>query len=280
MTNITTGDDDDLLVLAARLAVSAGEQARDGRRGVGVQHTTTKSSAIDLVTEFDRAAERLIVDGILVSRPHDGIVGEEGSDRMGTSGVVWFIDPIDGTTNFVYDLPGWAVSVAACRQQPGDNSFDATRTVAGAVFVPATGELFTARKGHGAHLNGRAITCSTTADLATALVATGLAYRLERRAQQIERLSRVAMATRDLRRMGAAAVDLCYVGAGRLDAYYEQWLSPWDMAAGELIAREAGCLSTGLDGSGPDGRGPAVPDGVLVANPSIIDEMSHLLSPP
>ena len=252
----------ELLTLASTLAVQAGGMIRSARQ-LGTPDASTKSSDVDMVTEFDRAAERLIVDGLIASRPSDGIIGEEGSSRSGTTGVVWHIDPIDGTTNFLYALPGYAVSIGAIDQQG---------PLLGAVYIPATSELFTAIRGGGAFLNGHRIHCSLTTELRLALVATGLAYMPQRRAVQMDRLARVCLATRDIRRLGAASVDLCYVAAGRLDAYFEEWLSSWDMAAGELIAREAGCLSGSING------GSARPESLLVANPHLFEPMVTLLN--
>jgi len=154
-----------LTALAAHLAVEAGAMVRDGRRH-GVNDVHTKSTATDMVTEYDRASERLIVDGLLGERPDDGIVGEEGTSRPGTSGVRWLVDPIDGTTNFLYGLPGYSVSIAAATDEG---------TQAAAVYVPATEELFTATLGAGARLNGQPIHPSTTTEVARALVATGFA---------------------------------------------------------------------------------------------------------
>ena len=256
-------DDAELLALASRLAVHAGTTTATGRRERGVQAADTKSTATDMVTEFDRAAEELIVGGLRAARPHDGIVGEEGTDTVGTSGVDWLVDPIDGTTNFLYGLPGWAVSIAA-------RSSGGTRV--GAVYVPATDELFTARVGHGAHLNGEPIACSATTDVALALVATGFGYQPERRRVQAVRVAGLLPRVRDLRRFGAASVDLCHVAAGRVDAYYEQWLGPWDIAAGELIAREAGCLTGSLTG------GPPSPASLLVANPHVFAPLVELIT--
>ena len=213
-----------------------------------------------MVTEFDTASEHLIVDAISTARPHDTIVGEEGTDKVGTSGVSWLIDPVDGTTNFLYGLPGYAVSIAA--SLTGDH-----RAAVGAVYVPATDELFAAIEGRGATVNGRPIRCSTTLELSQALVATGFAYHPDRRAAQAVRLAALLPRIRDVRRLGAAAPDLCYVAAGRLDAYFEEHLGPWDLAAGELIAREAGCRTGSLDG------GPARPSSVIVASPSVFDPL-------
>ena len=175
-------DDGALLALATTLAVQAGRTVREGRKERGVATAATKSTATDMVTEFDKASEELIVGGILAARPHDGIVGEEGTDATGTSGVDWLIDPIDGTTNFLYDLPGWAVSIAA-------RTAEGTRV--GVVYLPVTDELFTARAGHGAHLNGVPIGCSATTDLGLALVATGFSYSPQRRAVQAARVAQL-----------------------------------------------------------------------------------------
>jgi myo-inositol-1(or 4)-monophosphatase len=252
----------ELGALASRLSVAAGHLVCEGRKG-GVRSASTKSSDTDVVTEFDRASERLIVDGIRSQRPDDAIVGEEGTDDAGPSGIRWLIDPIDGTTNFLYDLPGYAVSVAA---------LDATGAIAGAVYLPVTDELFTATAGGGALLNGLPIRCSTTASLQQALVATGFSYLVERRRDQAERIAQVIPRVRDIRRLGAAAPDLCYLAAGRLDAYYEQWLGPWDYAAGELIARESGCRTGRFDG------GPVGDTELLATNAGLFDDMVELLA--
>ncbi|CAN5530100.1 inositol monophosphatase family protein [soil metagenome] len=255
-------DRDELLALASKLALAAGNSARDGRAERGIEATSTKSSVTDMVTEFDNASEALIVDGLRAARPDDAIIGEEGTNSTGSSGVSWLVDPIDGTTNFLYDLPGWAVSIAAA---------SANGTEVGVVYVPTTNELFTAAAGAGAFLNGRPIHCSNTDDLALSLIATGFSYQIERRRTQARRLAAMLPRVRDLRRFGAAAPDLCYVAAGRVDAYFEQWLGPWDLAAGELIAREAGCRTGALDG------GPARPDSVLAANPAIYPALHALI---
>ncbi|HNJ98221.1 MAG TPA: inositol monophosphatase family protein [Ilumatobacteraceae bacterium] len=254
--------DEELLALASRLAVQAGTMAREGRRK-GVTAAATKSTATDMVTEFDKASEELIVGGLRAARPDDGIVGEEGTDQPGTTGIDWLVDPIDGTTNFLYGLPGWAVSIAAR---------DATGARVGAVYVPATDELFTARAGHGAHLNGEQIQPTTTTELGLALVATGFSYSARRRADQAARVAQLLPQVRDIRRGGAAATDLCHVAAGRVDAYFEQWLGPWDLAAGALIAREAGCTVSALDGS------EIRPDSVLVAAPGVHGAMRDLIT--
>ncbi|MEY4339481.1 MAG: hypothetical protein RLZ14_1331 [Actinomycetota bacterium] len=253
---------DELLRLATELAVKAGRMVAAGRAEHGIADAGSKSSATDVVTEFDRASERLIVGGILDARPNDGIVGEEGTSTTGTSGVDWLVDPIDGTTNFLYDLPGWAVSIAAAT---------ADGTEMGVVYVPTTDELFTAVRGRGALLDGRPIRCSATDDLGLALVATGFSYLPERRALQAARIAALLPHVRDLRRVGAAATDLCSLAAGRVDVYFEEYLGPWDMAAGALIAAEAGCRMGGLDG------GEARPRSVLGATPALFDAVQRMV---
>jgi fructose-1,6-bisphosphatase/inositol monophosphatase family enzyme len=208
----------------------------------------TKTSVTDLVTDMDRASERTIVDGILAHRPHDAVVGEEGSDRSGTTGVRWIIDPIDGTTNYVYGHPGFAVSIAA---EWTDAATGRAEALVGVVADPLHDEVFTAVAGGGAFRNGEPIRCSAATELRHALVATGFSYESERRFRQAGVLTQVLPAVRDIRRMGAASVDLCSVACGRVDAYYERGLKPWDFAAGALVAREAGALVTDLDGGDP-----------------------------
>ena len=252
---------DELLDLASQLASAAGHLAAEGRRR-GTPTGDTKSTATDMVTEWDRASERVIVDGLRAERPDDGLIGEEGSTAQGTSGIGWLIDPIDGTTNFMHALPGWAVSIAAV---------DGDGALVGVVYVPSHDEMFTAARGRGAACNGRPIRCGTLADPATALVATGFSYDPARRAVHTARLVHVLPHVRDIRRLGAASVDLCHAAMGRVDAYVEEWLGPWDVAAGELIAREAGCRTGDLEG------GPARPQQVLVANPALFEPLAALL---
>ncbi|MEP7046020.1 MAG: inositol monophosphatase family protein [Ilumatobacteraceae bacterium] len=252
----------ELCELASRLAVAAGDLVFEGRKN-GLTSISTKSSDTDVVTEFDRASEVLIVDGLRAERPDDAVVGEEGTDDAGRSGIRWLIDPIDGTTNYQYDLPGYAVSIAALTED---------QSLAGAVYIPSSRELFTAVAGGGALLDGKPIHCSTTSSLQQALVATGFSYQIERRREQAARMVEIIPRIRDIRRLGAAAPDLCHLAAGRLDVYFEQWLGPWDWAAGELIAREAGCRTGRFDGS-PVGQGQ-----VLAANPALFEQMVELLA--
>jgi len=230
----------ELLDLATSLAVQAAELLVDGLSRVRTS-VDTKSTGTDMVTEMDRASEALIVAGILAVRPDDGIVGEEGTDRPGTSGIRWVVDPVDGTTNYLYGLPGFAVSIAAEIEGGG--------VVAGVVADPLHRDVFTATRGGGSYRNGAAMTGPTETRLGHALVATGFSYEPARRERQAEVLHHVLPRVRDIRRMGAAAVDLCSVAAGRVDAFYEKGLQPWDYAAGALIAQEAGVVVADLDGN-------------------------------
>lgn len=251
-----------LLQVASELARQAGTMALLGRRG-GLIDVQTKTTTTDMVTEFDRASELLVVKGLSKYRPDDGIVGEEGASVAGTSGITWYIDPIDGTTNFLYDLPNWAVSLGAT---------DEFGPLAGVVYIPAVDELFTAVRGGGAHLNGIPIRCNTTTDLSQALVCTGFSYSPAQRTIQAQRVSRMIHLVRDIRRFGAAAIDLCYVACGRLDAYFEENLYPWDIVAGDLIAREAGCRSGNFHGQAVS------PAQVLVAVPALFDDLVTLIT--
>ena len=251
-----------LLGLARAVALEAADLVCRARRS-GPVAATTKSTVTDMVTEYDRASERLIVDRLLAARPDDGILGEEGADTAGSSGIRWLIDPIDGTTNYLYGLPGYAVSIAAHDQDGG---------LVGVVAVPTTDELFAGLRGGGATCNGQPIRCSDRRDLATSLVATGFSYDPDRRRQHAERIARLIDKVRDIRRLGAAAVDLCSVASGRVDAYVEQHLQPWDLAAGAIIATEAGCRLGSLDG------GPITPESTLAATPAIFDALVELIA--
>ena len=247
--------------LAVDAATTAADLLLDGlheRRA----RVDTKSTGTDMVTEMDQASEQLLTDALLAARPDDGILGEEGTDRPGTSGVRWVIDPLDGTTNYLYRLPGFAVSVAA--EVEG-------ATVVGVVVDPMHGHVYAATRGGGARRDGAAIRCSDQDDLATALVATGFAYDPARRGRQAAVLAEVLPRIRDIRRLGAAAVDLCLVASGVVDAYFERGLAPWDHAAGALIAAEAGAVVGHLDG------GPPSSDFAMAAAPGIDGAFRDLL---
>lgn len=248
---------DELMDLASRLAQSVGGVVR-ALRETGVDVTATKSSEVDVVTAADREAERLIVSGLRERRPGDGILGEEGSSVGDETGITWVIDPIDGTVNYLYGLSAYAVSIAATiPAEPGEAgaTADGRRAVAGAVYLPVTDELFAARVGGGATLNGVGLDGPREVPLSAALVATGFGYTVERRTEQAEVVRQLIPRVRDIRRIGSAAADLCFLAAGWLDGYYERGLQPWDYAAGVLIARESGAAVLG----GQDRADPGEP---------------------
>lgn len=232
-----------LVGLARRVALAAGELlvASNGtaERRVLARGATRKSSRTDLATDADRASEALVRSAILAERPNDAILGEEEGETSGGSGLTWIVDPLDGTTNFVYGFPAWAVSIAVA---------DEDGVVAGVVVDPLRGETFEATRGGGAFMNGERLAVADPPGLAEALVGTGFAYSADRRRLQAALLPEVLPAVRDIRRAGAAALDLCWVAAGRLDAYYEAGLNPWDLAAGLLVATEAGARHAELEG--------------------------------
>ena len=252
----------DLLALAVELATAAGRLVADGRRR-GLHDVQVKSTSTDVVTEYDRAAEVAIVAGLTAARPDDAIVGEEGTARAGTTGLAWHIDPIDGTTNFLYDLPQYGVSIGVT---------DADGPVAGVVCAPALGEVYTATRGGGAFCNGEPVRVNRIDRVDQALVATGFNYHADRRARQARVAATLLPQVRDIRRLGAASLDLCFVACGRVDAYYEEWLNSWDMTAGELIAREAGALSSDFAG------GPVRPEQLLVSAPGVMVPLRELLA--
>lgn len=233
-----------LLPLAWRAAREAGAFLRDERpASLAIE---AKSTATDAVTAMDRGAEARIVGTIAAERPEDGILGEEGGERAGTTGVRWVVDPLDGTVNYLARLPMWGVSIGV--------EVDGV-TEAGVVVAPALREAYVAVRGAGAWaLDGdepaqaEAIAASAVRDPAMALVATGFGYDPRRREAQADAVRAIIGRVRDVRRLGAASVDFCWTARGRIDAYYEWGLQPWDIAAGALIAREAGCVVTPLAG--------------------------------
>lgn len=255
---------DELVDLACAAARSAGAFLRDERpRELEV---TAKSSPTDVVTQMDRAAEERLIRMILGARPADGVLGEEGGERPGTSSVRWIVDPLDGTTNYLYGIPLWSVSVGV--EAAGE-------VVAGAVCAPELGSMYAARRGGGAweesHGTRSALRASSVTELSQALLSTGFGYDSEQRRRQAQSLVSVAPRVRDVRRLGSAAIDLCWVAAGRTDAYVESRLHPWDVAAGALIAREAGAVVIGDDD-------PVEAPFVLASAPGIADEVTSLLS--
>jgi myo-inositol-1(or 4)-monophosphatase len=257
-----SADPVDLCELAHTVAADAGRFLLDR---MGAVADTTKSSPTDYVTDVDRSTEKLIVDALRSERPHDSFEGEEGTrvegaDGTDREGVRWIVDPIDGTTNFVYGHPGFTVSIAA--------EIDGT-TVAGVVFDPVHDQLFEASIGSGARCNGAPISPRPTTELSRALVATGFSYSSSRRAEQTRELGMILPRIGDIRRMGSAAADLCSVALGRVDAYWETDLNEWDIAAGSLIAAESGAVVR-AQRSGDD-------DLTLAAAPGIADGLIALV---
>ncbi|MGW0465917.1 inositol monophosphatase family protein [Streptomyces sp. NPDC003027] len=251
----------ELLGLALEAARRAGALLRDGRPD-DLAVARTKSSPIDVVTEMDIAAEKLITGFLGEHRPDDGFLGEEGAASPGSSGVRWVIDPLDGTVNYLYGLPTWAVSIAA--ERDGE-------TVVGVVEAPMRRETYRAVLGGGAYAGDRRLVCRPAAPLEQSLISTGFAYVQTVRAHQADVAQRLIPRVRDIRRGGSAAIDLCDVAAGRLDAYYERGLNPWDLAAGDLIAREAGARTGGRPGEPPTG------ELAVAGSPGVFEPLQSLL---
>ena len=238
------------------------------RRRAHVDVAATKSSVVDVVTEVDIAAEELLRSRIAELRPGDGVLGEEQADTASTTGITWVVDPIDGTVNYLYGLPHYSVSVAAVsgNPKPGEWTLEA-----GAVFEGGAGRTWSAARGEGADVDGAPLTLGAAAPLDQTLLGTGFQYVAHRREFQGAMTARMLGQVRDIRRLGSAAIDLCLAAAGRLDAYAEHWLNPWDMAAGALIAAEAGLRVEGLDGA------PAGSYMTIAAHPDTFDSLHAAL---
>ena len=256
-----------LAEVALTIAREAGELAMRGRAEVRIE--STKSSPQDIVTQVDRACESLIRERLAEVRPRDGFLGEEtgSTDGQQPNSIRWIVDPIDGTVNYFYGLPNWAVSIAA--ERDGE-------TLAGVVVAPALAEEYLAFTGGGSYRveteQWRRLSCSAQQDLPMSLVSTGFGYRKDRRVQQARVIAQLLPEIRDIRRCGSAAIDLCWVGAGRVDAYFEQGLKPWDLAAGAIVATEAGARVGGLRGD------PAAERMTLAAPPALFDGLERRLS--
>ncbi|HKH18278.1 MAG TPA: inositol monophosphatase family protein [Solirubrobacteraceae bacterium] len=252
---------DELLALATAVAheAGAGLRAAFGR----TLEISAKSTPTDLVSEVDVSTERLIRERLDAARPDDAIMGEEGDDRPGTSGLRWVVDPLDGTVNFLFGIPQWCVSIA-CE--------DAAGAIAGVVFDPMRGETWAATRGGAATLDGARIRSREREQLGTALVATGFGYDAAVRESQARVVARLLPRVRDVRRLGAAALDLAWTAAGRYDAYYERGVKHWDVAAGALICARAGLEVRELPPAPPAERG------MLVAAPAIVEELLALVS--
>jgi myo-inositol-1(or 4)-monophosphatase len=251
----------ELLALAEATAREAGAGLREAYARGGLR-VAAKSSPTDPVSEADQAAETLIRERLTAARPGDGILGEEEGDVAGTSGVRWVVDPLDGTVNFLFGVPQWAVSIA-CE--------DAGGTIAGVVYDPMRDELWSAERDGPAQLDGADLQASTKTDLAHALVATGFGYDSEVRAIQGEGVARLLPRVRDIRRIGSAALDLVWTAAGRYDVYYERGLEHWDCAAGALLCRRAGLEVVTLEAA------PPLPSGILVAPAALVEPVRALI---
>jgi myo-inositol-1(or 4)-monophosphatase len=262
--NLPTSTPGDLLELAVRIAREAAATAWR-MRAEAITDVQTKSTDTDVVTAADRAVERQVVEALRRERPGDGVLGEEygDSDAARSGPVRWILDPIDGTVNYLYGLPQYAVSLAA--------EVDGA-VVAGVVRNAATGEEWTATLGGGAWRDGRRLTGSARGSLDQALIATGFGYDARRRAHQGKVFAALITRVRDIRRFGAAALDLCMAAEGMVDAYYEKGLNPWDHAAGGLVATEAGLRVAGLRGA------PAGPEMVIAAPPALFADLHELLA--
>ena len=228
-----------LLELATSIAREAGQLQR--KRFGQPRVIETKTSAIDLVTDVDRASEQLILERISAERPDDGILTEEAGSREGSNGLRWVIDPLDGTTNYTHGFPHYSVSIALERNSVGE---------IGVIYDSMKDELFSAQRGAGAFLNGKPIRVSDTKELGRALLATGFAYDVNSAENNnLDHFARFMKRARAVRRTGSAALDLAYVACGRFDGFWELELHPWDVAAGLVLVDEAGGRSSDLDGA-------------------------------
>lgn len=248
-----------LLDLAARAARAAGAELL--RRYGHVAGLSTKSSATDPVSDADRASEELLAGMLQAERPDDGILGEEGASVPSRSGITWVVDPLDGTVNYLYQLDNFSVSVAA---QDGDGS------LVGAVYDCTRDRMFTALRGGGAFRDGRRLTVNDPVDVERALLATGFGYAAERRASQGAMIAHLLPQVRDIRRIGSAALDLCAVADGAVDGYLEEGVQAWDVAAGGLIAAEAGAVVSIATPTG-------APTGIFAAGPALHAAMTAII---
>jgi myo-inositol-1(or 4)-monophosphatase len=251
----------ELLELATGVAQEAGAGLRETfGRALAI---SAKSTPTDLVSEADLATEQLIRTRLEQARPDDAIMGEEGDDRPGTSGLRWVVDPLDGTVNFLFGIPVWCVSIA-CEDSGG--------ALAGVVFDPMRGETWAATRDGLATMTGAPIRARDRRELGTAMVATGFGYDAAVRESQARVVARLLPRVRDVRRLGAAALDLAWAAGGRFDAYYERGVKHWDVAAGALICARAGLAVREL------APAPPADSGLLVAPPAIVDELLALVT--
>jgi myo-inositol-1(or 4)-monophosphatase len=281
----TVSTSDEILLELRSVAVGVAREAGDmlADRAGQVEVAATKSSPTDVVTEMDRRSEELIRARILAARPADAILGEEGGQTGDADGapVRWVIDPLDGTVNYLYGLHDWAVSIAAEVRDGAVGGAEGgevgRKIVAGAVFVPMRGEMFSAIRGHGAFVQAgddswRPLHCRPGVSLDQALIGTGFGYRAARRQVQGEVVAALLPRIRDIRRIGVASVDLCAVAAGRLDGFYERGLNYWDWAAGALVAAESGAVVGGLNGA------PVSSSMTVAAGPGLFGPLADALA--
>jgi myo-inositol-1(or 4)-monophosphatase len=262
-----TSTNADLLTIARTIALEAGALAAR-RRAEGVSVAASKSSTEDVVTAADREVELLIRTRLAEARPGDGFFGEESDASASETGLTWVVDPIDGTVNYLYGIPHYAVSIAVVEGSPDPAEWT---ILAGVVHNPASGEVFSATRGGGAFLGDSRLQIPAAPSFDQALIATGFSYSAARRLEQGAVVAELVGLVRDVRRMGSAALDLCAVAAGRVNGYFEGELNPWDMAAGNLIAEEAGAQVTGITQPHP-GR-----SGIVVGPRSLVSSLQDVL---
>ena len=254
--------------VAVKLAQEAGELIVSRRAG-HIEVANTKSSDVDVVTAVDRESEEFLYTRLQELRPGDGFLGEEGQVEPSSTGVTWVVDPIDGTVNFLYNIPHYAVSIAAVTGDPTPGTW---QVEAGAIFNPVTGELFHAARGAGSYLGERRLQIGEPPPMNLALLATGFAYSTAMRKEQVRILGQLIGEVRDIRRMGTASLDLAAVAAGRVDVYFERTLNAWDHAAGEVLVTEAGGVIAGIRDL-PQGR-----EGIFAGHPTLVTQLKARIS--
>ncbi|MBT2497733.1 inositol monophosphatase [Agromyces sp. ISL-38] len=263
---MTNADPLNLLETATAVATEAGALAAS-MRSAGISVAATKSSQLDIVTQADTAVEALIRERVRRARPDDGFFGEEGGEIAGTSGVTWIVDPIDGTVNYLYGSPYYAVSIAAMAVDANGRR----TAVAGVVHAPALSATYTAAAGHPARLNGTPLRVNTNVPLDKALVSTGIPYDLTKRARVLQDINTLTPRIRDFRLVGAAALEICGVAEGRTDAHFQRGLPIWDYAAANLIATRAGAVVCGTDSRSTS------TDFLLIADRRLGDDIDTLI---
>ena len=254
--------------VAVKLAQEAGELIVSRRAG-HIEVANTKSSDVDVVTAVDKESEEFLYTRLQELRPGDGFLGEEGQVEPSSTGVTWVVDPIDGTVNFLYNIPHYAVSIAAVTGDPTPGTW---QVEAGAIFNPVTGELFHAARGAGSYLGERRLQIGEPPPMNLALLATGFAYSTAMRKEQVRILGQLIGEVRDIRRMGTASLDLAAVAAGRVDVYFERTLNAWDHAAGEVLVTEAGGVIAGIRDL-PQGR-----EGIFAGHPTLVTQLKARIS--